>query len=188
MVDNDLRKVSIEGNYTGGDDLSTNIEINTKNLEESKALLHDISVIEAFSISAQTYLAEVSEEICSAHDLDDQKEDFGLDEVKLKSKFENMKCSETYKLDYDEMSSFFHVISELEGRDAVKGGSNTVKVIISLVKKLYLEFLATSSNGDEIHNKILAKLMIKNNRSTYVSANIFIYYVVRGCGIFNETK
>ena len=189
-ISNKLEDVSIEGKYVGGNDHSINnsVNISVEKVEVAKALLHDIEVIEAFSISAQKYLSEVASEIANAFNLENRIEDEGLDEKSLLSKFENMKCSQTYISDYNEMSAFFHVIDNLATKDSTKGGSATIRTLISLIKKLYMQFLNKYETGDEIHNVIVAKLMKKDNQSFFIAANIFVYYIVRGCGIFNEKK
>ena len=188
MSENKIDNTQIGGKYTGNDDNSTNNHYDLSNVENAKHILHDIKIIEAFSLSAKTHLAKVSAKIAEAYHIDSQREDLGFDKIELKEKLSNMKCSATYKKDFDEMSSFFHTVDELLKNDAVEGGSRTIKAIISFIKKLYLQYLDKFENGDQIHNAILTDLMKQDDNDFYISANILIFYVVRGCGIFNEKK
>lgn len=186
MANNKLDHVDIGGKFVGNDDNSTNIYID--NPEAAKEILHDIHIIAIFAENAQAHLSEVAAILASAYDLNDIQEDSGLDNKKLKEKFSNMKCSETYIKDYNEMSAFFHTISGMVNKDSVVGGGKTVRLIISLIQKMYVQLLDKHNNGDEIHNAMLVKLMKKGEPNFFIAANIFIYYIIRECGIFNETK
>lgn len=188
MTSNDLDQVSIGGKLVGTDDNSTNISINIEAVEQAKPILYDLKIIEAFAMNAQRYIGEVAQVLDQAFDNDDKKKDMGLDEKKIKKKFTDMKCSNTLINDYDQMSEFFHVIDSMVKTDAVAGGAASVKRLIENIIKLYTQFLETYDSGDKIHNAIVVELMKRDNHKFFISANIFTFYVIRECGIFNEQK
>lgn len=149
--------------------------------------VRDAEIIEKFSANASRFISSVAEKI--ARELPAEEEDMGLDDHQLREKFKKMKCSATYRAGFDRNAAFFPNVNEVVDTDSVEGGAATVRAIIGAIKNIYAQLVDQLPNGDKIHSAIAAAL-IRNNFSPEecVATEVFIYYTVNECGIFNEEK
>lgn len=170
---------STVGNVTGIDN-STNYVLDSTSL-------FTVQAVTQFSTDAARHISKVAEVL--AKDLDFELPDLGLDSKKIKEKFDNMKCSETYVNEFEQRAAYFPSIQEIIANDSVKGGADTIKAIQNQIIKLYLQILNQFNTGSEIHNIIYSKLSEKLDTDDHKrAADIFICYTVYSCGIFNEKK
>jgi hypothetical protein len=179
-VHNDLGKVNIEGDYTGGD----KITLTDSAVQE----MRKNTIVESFSLNAREYISRVAAKIAEGKDAPNK--DWGLQHTDLKEKFDNLKCNPTYIKNFVSASQFFNVIDEIKSSDAVDGGESTIRHIESLITNLYLHFFDDYPNGYKIHNAILNELLEAEgfSQEQYYASDTLIFYTIRECGMFNESK
>lgn len=178
-ISNQLKDVKIDGPYIGGD----NINLTAEAVEKIR---HD-ETAEKFGLNARSYIASVAKKIVSDPTFETQ--DFGLDFHAIKEKFSNLKCSQTYIVSFNKAAQYFNEIDKLKESDALVGGEVMIRTIEVLITKLYSHYFSSYSDGDNIHNAILGKLLTTDEPSEQAFASdVLIYYTIRECGIFNDKK
>ena len=147
----------------------------------------DQQIIDTFSSNAAQFISDVAVKIVAA--VTDEDTDMGLDDHELKAKFRKMKCTTTYRRSFDRHALFFPVIDEIITTDSIKGGANTIRAIIGLIKNIYYKMLDRSPNGDQIHADLLGSIIQDGFKSEEIIATeVLIFYTINQCGIFNEEK
>lgn len=118
-----------------------------------------------------------------------ESEDFGLLSVKLKQKFENMSCTETYINDFNKSAGFFPTIQTMIEKDTFGSNGETIRHIMSFVVKIYLQIADNFDTGDKIHMATLSQISKKLSNSNHkIAANVLICFTIHECGIFNDKK
>lgn len=186
-TNNKLKGTSIGGKYVGNDDFSTTLVLPEKIVETS--YLYNREVIEKFSLNAGKYIAEIASDIVEINKDIAIPDDFGLFDQSLPKKFSNMKCSESYKHDFDEASKYFPQIHKILNSDSALNGNYTLVALFSIIKKLYGFVYPKYEDGSSIHAVIIGLLTEKNiDPLYYVSLEVLVFYTVYSCGIYNEKK
>lgn len=185
-VQNTLTNVSIAGKATFGDE-TNNIILDAAGIK----YVYDMKALEAFSALGLNFIASVANEITiQAKTGDGDSHDFGLDENELKKKFENMKCSDSYRHDFNKKASYFPTVNQILSSDGAIGGADAVIQAISIITKMYFLLVGKYDNGDLIHSMLLGEF-VKNNANcanSILATDILICFSINECGIFNEKK
>lgn len=182
-IENDLKDVSIGGNFIGGN-VRNNYSFSLDPMieEERKA-----KVIEKLADHTAKLIPTVASNI--ADGFEGELDDTGLDYVELNNKFTNMKCSPTLKSAFDIHATHFPNIVRIRETDAVKGGSQTINKIMIQIRHIYLNLVSVLNNGNEIYSRIYTEILKDEftDEECYTT-EILISYAIQECGIFNEKK
>lgn len=190
-VTNELSDVDVGTKFVGHDDNSKNtyLELNKDIYLTHRNELQSIKRIESFGIYASENLSHVASKIVKEKNLT-IAENLGFDEVELLNKFINMKCSLSYKKEFDATAGFFGSIDSICRNDSIEGGGERISILITFIRKLYYEFYDKFDGGDLIHNAIVDAILNtpKNTHEEFFAANALVFYSIRECAIFNEKK
>ena len=186
-IDNKLETVNIGGKYVGGNDYSNNLLL-PENIHKT-SFLYDREIIETFSINAGRYISEIAVNVTQINHDFIEPDDFGLYDKSLPKKFESMKCSETYKIEFNDASVYFPAVYQIFCNDSIVGGRTTLVALFGIIKKMYYLYLDKYSDGDKIHSAIYSSLINPEISPTHaLSLDVLIFYTIFSCGIFNEEK
>lgn len=147
-----------------------------------------IEAIQEFAENAAAHIATVAAEIKKDAEAI-ASEDFGLLSVKLKQKFENMRCTQTYIDDFNKSSGFFPTIQVMIENDTFGSHGETIRHIMSYVVKIYIQLSDNFVTGDKIHTAALSQISKQlSDQNHKIAANILICFTIHECGIFNDKK
>lgn len=184
-IENDLTNVDIGGDYIGGNKLNVKFYLANK---DAIQLAEHLEFVEQFSSKAAGYIVKVANDI-ALQSKSIAMEDLGFQNEKLNKKFQNMKCTPSYRGWFNEHAANFAVINQLRETDSFQSGAKVIRGVVLLIRQLYLQLLDKHDNGDKIHNAIFGYISRHQleEEEAYATHSL-IFYTIHECGIFNEEK
>lgn len=183
----DLKRLLSELNNLHVDSLANIAKLIKSRLLSPITSNNSFEFIEKFSVNAAEHIKRVAT-IIARNEMGGETE-FRLKVKAIKTKFQQMKCSEDYRQRFNQHAVFFPTIISLRDSDSFEGGGAIVNAIASLIGNVYTAVHNGCANGDEVHRVVHGHIVRRDATAEEVfSTEIFISFVVHDCGIFNDEK